>query len=150
RAYEASNGARAARTFRTILLIAFAGAIAPYLAISVTRYRDKVIPIGSGGDLFYASRGPEFWQGEAVDAALHQLDRASGSTLAVMPEGVMLNYLTRRESPLRVVNLMPPELMTFGEDEILRSLELAPPDLILLVHIDVREYGYPAFGSDPR
>lgn len=150
RAYESWKGPRAARTFRTILLIAFAGAIAPYLAISVTRYRAKVIPIGAGGDLFYASRGPAFWQGEAVQEALHQLDRAPGSTLAVMPEGVMLNYLTRRESPLRVVNLMPPELMTFGEAEILRSLEAAPPDLVLLVHIDMREYGYPAFGSDRR
>jgi len=149
RAYESSKGARAARTFRTILLIAFAGAIAPYLAISVTRYRDKVIPLGSGGDLFYASRGQEFWQGEAVAETLRQLNRTSGSTMAVMPEGVMLNYLTRRESPLRVVNLMPPELMTFGEDEILRSLETAPPDLVVLVHVDVREYGYPAFGWDP-
>jgi len=150
RAYESWQGARAARTFRAILLIAFAGAIAPYLAISVTRYRDKVVPIGSGGDLFYASRPPEFWQGEALQETLSQLDRISGSTIAVMPEGVMVNYLTRRESPLRVVNLMPPELMTFGEDEIVRSLEAAPPDLILLVHIDMREYGYPAFGSDRR
>jgi hypothetical protein len=43
---------------------------------------------------------------------------------------------------------MPPELMTFGEEDILRSLEAAPPDLVLFVHIDMREYGYPAFGSD--
>jgi hypothetical protein len=150
RAYESWKGVRPARTFRTILLLAFAGAIAPYLAISVTRYRDKVIPIGSGGDRFYASRGPEFWQGAAVQAALNELDRTAGSTMAVMPEGVMLNYLMRWESPLRVVNLMPPELMTFGEDEVLRSLEAAPPDFVLLVHRNLREYGYPFFGADPR
>ena len=62
----------------------------------------------------------------------------------------MLNYLLRRDSPLRVVNLMPPELMTFGEDEVQRSLEAAPPDVVLLMHRDVREYGYPPFGTDPR
>jgi hypothetical protein len=81
---------------------------------------------------------------------LNELDRTAGSTMAVMPEGVMLNYLMRWESPLRVVNLMPPELMTFGEDEVLRSLEAAPPDFVLLVHRNLREYGYPFFGADPR
>ena len=36
---ERWNGAGAARTFRTIALIGFAAAIAPYLTISATRYR---------------------------------------------------------------------------------------------------------------
>jgi hypothetical protein len=147
---ERWNGAGAARTFRTIALIGFAGAIAPYVTISATRYRERVVPIASGGDRFFASRPPEFWQGVAVQEALAELAHAPGSTLAVMPEGVMLNYLLRRDSPLRVVNLMPPELMTFSEDEIQRSLEAAPPDVVLLMHRDVREYGYPPFGTDPR
>ena len=60
----------------------------------------------------------------------------------------MLNYLLRRDSPLRVVNLMPPEILAYGEAEVLRSLQAAPPTFVLLVHKDVREYGYPLFGTD--
>ena len=45
----------------------------------------------------------------------------------------MLNYLMRLESPLRVINLMPPEMMAFGEDDVLRSLAAKPPDFVLLL-----------------
>jgi len=67
-----------------------------------------------------------------------------------MPEGVMLNYLLRRHSPLRVVTLMPPELMAFGENKILASLVSNPPDVVVLIERDVTEYGYPHFGADRR
>jgi len=44
----------------------------------------------------------------------------------------MVNYLTRLESPLRVVNFMPPELAIFGEDEVLGAIQRAPPRFVLL------------------
>ena len=70
--------------------------------------------------------------------------------VAVLPEGVMINYLSRRENPTPYTNLMVPELLTFGEDVIQRRFEMTPPDYILLVHKDMKEYGVPYFGSDPR
>ena len=140
------------RTFRQTAVLALAAVIAPYLVLSHGWYRTKVIPVGSGADLFFASNAPGMWQGAAVPEAQRQLERAAapGSTLAVLPEGVMLNYLLRRDSPLRVINLMPPEILAFGEDDVLRSLEAAPPDTVALVYRDVREYGYPLFGTDAR
>jgi hypothetical protein len=134
-------------TFRVIALCAFVAGLAPYLWIAHGRYQSKTVPIGSGGDLFFASSDPRAWQGVAVRDVLAQLRSAPGATLAVLPEGVMLNYLSRRRSPLRVVNLMPPELMAFGQADILRSLEAAPPDTVLLMHRDVAEYGVPPFGE---
>ena len=59
----------------------------------------------------------------------------------------MLNYLLRRASPLRIVTLMPPEILIFGEDAVLQSLVSAPPDFVALVAKDTSEYGYPPFGS---
>jgi hypothetical protein len=108
--------------------------------------------IGSAGDRFYASDAPGLWQGAAVRDALARIQELSpsGSTMTVLPEGVMLNYLARRRSPVRVVNLMPPELLTFGEPEVLQSLQAAPPELMLFVHRDVTEYGYPLFGTDEK
>ena len=62
----------------------------------------------------------------------------------------MVNYLTRLESPLRVVNFMPPELATFGEDEVLGAIQRAPPRFVLFVHRPTSEYDYPLFGTEER
>jgi hypothetical protein len=45
---------------------------------------------------------------------------------------------------------MPPEVLVFGEAEVLRSLQAAPPPIVVLIQRHVTEYGYPAFGADPR
>ncbi len=141
-----------ARAFRAIALWTLAGAIVSYLGASQWVYQRKTLPIGRNGDRFYASTAPGQWHGAAVAAALSELERVATptSTMAVLPEGVMLNYLLRRDSPLRVTNLMPPELRAFGEEDVQRSLGAAPPDVIVLVHKDMGEYGYPMFGSDAR
>ena len=149
---ERWNSAAAARFFRRLALVALIGAMVPYLGLSHAWYRTKQLEIGSGGDRFFASTRSELWQGDAVRQALRYIEQldAPHTTLAVLPEGVMLNYLLRRDSPLRVINLMPPEIIAFGEDDVLRSLQSAPPDVVLLVHRDVTEYGYPLFGTDLR
>lgn len=122
---ERWSSAAGARFFRRLALVALVGAIAPYVGLSHTLYRTKQLAIGSGGDRFFASS--ELWQGDAVRQAMGHIEQlnAPRATLAVLPEGVMLNYLLRRDSPLRVINLMPPELLAFGEDDVLRSLYAA-------------------------
>lgn len=118
--------------------------------IANLRYQAKTLAVGEGADRILTNSGQGDWQGPAVNAALADLAASPGSSLAVMPEGVMLNYLSRRPSPLRVINLMPPEMMAFGEADILRSLEMAPPDTVVLIHRNVAEYGVPIFGSGER
>jgi hypothetical protein len=136
--------------FRQLAVWALIAAIAPYLGMSHGWYRTKVFSVGSGPDRFYASA--DGWQGPAVQAGYERLVRAAApdATIAVLPEGVMLNYLLRRDSPLRVVNVMPPEVLAFGEQDVLGSLVGAPPTFVVLVHKDTGEYGYPLFGSDAR
>jgi len=145
-------GARPGVRVRQMALWTLAAAIAPYIGLSHGWYRAKTLPIGAGTEVIYASARNDLWQGAAVRDAQLELNRlaAPGATVAVLPEGVMLNFLTRRPSPLRVVNLMPPEFVAFGEGEVLRSLRQAPPDFVLLVHKNTSEYGYPLFGTDAR
>ena len=59
----------------------------------------------------------------------------------------MMNYLSRRESPLRLVNFMPGEVIAFGERVLLDSLESRPPDVVFLVQRDTSDDGYPRFGT---
>ena len=142
----------AAREFRVLAIWATAGVIVPLLLLSEWWYAGKTVAIGSAGDRFYATGLRPYGQGNAVSKALAEIEALSppGSPMAVLPEGVMLNYLLRRESPLRVLNVMPPEMLVFGEPEVLRSLQAAPPPLLLLIQRHVTEYGYPPFGTDPR
>jgi len=146
----ASDDAVARRT-RWLLAAAVAVAIAPHLALTQTWFSTKTIAVGSGADRFLAS-GRSFWQGEAVRDAVGWLERetSSTSTVAVIPEGIMINYLARRITPVPFVNYMPPEVTAFGEPEMLRAFAEHPPDYVLLVDRDTSEYGFAAFGSDPR
>jgi len=145
-------GTARALGFRHIMAWTIVAAAAPYVGLSYGWYAMKQLPVAAGGDRFFAAVGPDRWEGAAVADAVAALGATApaDATIAVLPEGVMINYLLRRESPLRVVNFMPPESMAFGEDAIVQSLEAAPPDFIVLVRKDTSEYGYPAFGADAR
>jgi len=61
----------------------------------------------------------------------------------------MLNYLSRRENPTGFINLMPPEVLMFGQNRILRAFEVNPPDYIVLVlRSDPADFGYKSFAAD--
>ena len=119
--------------------------IVSYVSVSMERYALKSVAVGKGADAFFADR-----RGEAVKMAVDWLERHGHpqETLAVLPEGVMINYLTKRPNPTPVVNLMPPEMLMFGEDRILREFQASPPTYLVLVHKNTMEYGFRFFGRD--
>jgi hypothetical protein len=69
-----------------------------------------------------------------------------GATFTVVPEGVSLNFLSRRRSSVRYVEFLPFEFTTFGERAILSEFKAHPPDYIVLTDRDVTEYGAGHFG----
>ena len=145
------NGAGGGAIFRTVATLVCASGMAVYFGISQRLYRMKTLEIGSGGDAIFAFGPATEWRGTALIDTLRALEATPrDATLAVLPEGVMINYLSRRGNPTPYINLMMPELLTFGESVIRRTFEMAPPDYILLVHRGTTEYGVPYFGSDPR
>ena len=89
-------------------------------------------------------------RGDAVNTILDEIGRhvPSDATLAVLPEGVMINYLSRLNSPTPYINFMPPEMIVFGESNILAAFQDNPPDFVVLVHKDTSEYGPRFFGRD--
>jgi hypothetical protein len=112
----------------------------------------KDFVMGQGGDSFVV-HSPETSPRTAI--VLRAIDRIQAllppnGTVAVFPEGIMLNYLTRRQAPTAYVNFMPPELAAFGEQAILEAHRRAPPDLVVLVQKDTAEYGVGPFGRDPN
>ena len=114
-----------------------------HLTLTAQSYAAKTTPVGEGRDAFLADRG-----GEAVTETLTALERhlETGDTLAVLPEGVMINYLARRANPTPFYNFMPPELIMFGEGTIIEAFEAAPPDWVVMTGRGATEYGFDYLG----
>src|SRR5262249_221204 len=86
--------------------------IPPYLAIHASYVPSKRYPVGSGNDAFWAdARG--IWVNEVLD----EIAKYNGpdETLAILPEGGMLNYLSRRPNPTPYIFFMPFDVNLFGE-----------------------------------
>jgi hypothetical protein len=122
---------------------------AVHLRVFSLLYATKDVTVGANADQFKASsRGDR----RALDLlpVLAAIDRLPpGKTLATVPEGTMINYLSRRVNPTPYITLMPPEVLMFGEDRIVHAFQEHPPDyIVMLDQSDASEYGFRGFGID--
>jgi hypothetical protein len=131
--------------FRGLSLGALAVVVLVFTATHQRRIATERVAVGTGADRFVAdARGVPLQR--TVDDVRRRL--GPGARLAVLPEGVMVNYLTRVPSSSEFVSFMPPEAAMFGEDSLLRSLQRDPPEFIAIVQRPIDEYGYSGFGQD--
>jgi len=88
------------------------------------------------------------WRREDVDEVFGEIETLVGrdETLAVMPAGVMINYLVRRPNPTLYLYFMPSDVILHGETAMLDAPETSPPDFVVLVHKDTSEFGYRFLG----
>lgn len=135
--------------------IARAGAIAAlayfagvHVALSNSNHSVFVVPVGSGADQFYFHRSDTRAADMSELVDLFQKNTRADQTIAVLPEGVIANFLLRRINPTPYTFLNPFDVEVFGEAKILAAYRAHPPDFIALFHRDTSEYGYRAFGTD--
>lgn len=126
------------RELATIWLLLFGGFAIRALFEQHQYFAAKPYRIESRRGTFY-DRSP------ALAALLPQLD---GKSLVVFPEGIAINHLAGIPTPISFHTFTPPEMSDDAEREVLRELEAHPPELIVIVPRDVREYGRRAFGID--
>lgn len=123
-----------------VLLLFGAGA---KVATTARFIEHKTSTVGAGADAFRADL-----RGGFVNETLNVLASSGASSLVVLPEGVMINYLARIPNPTPYINFMPPEELLFGQDAWIDALQAAPPQVLILAHKDTTEYGFPLFGLD--
>jgi hypothetical protein len=137
---------RAAATAATLV------AVASLLHLSNCYYQLKTLAVGSGGDLFYVLDPRMDPRGAYFVAALEALEDATpaDATLAVLPDGALLNFLLRRRNPTPYYLVTPWEMRAFGgEEAVFARIAPTPPDYVVLAKIDMSEYGPRFFGFDP-
>jgi hypothetical protein len=132
----------------------FRGAAVGFLAVAVFGHLVAMAPylnaktgrVGGVHDSIRVAPGIARMVGRTLEAV--HARTAPNDTLAVLPEGVMLNFLARRPTPTPHFSFNPFELHVYGESEILRGFEASPPAAIVLVHHDTSEHGARFLGAN--
>jgi hypothetical protein len=139
------------KMFRLLNTIFILAGLLRLATVSQYLLGQKSLPVGTGGDRLI-TEGPQLKpDGFGVKLALAWLkeNTAPANTLAVLPEGVMVNYLSRHANPTPYTVFCLPEVRAYGESNMLYALKEAGPDYVLLIHRDASEYGVNFFGLEP-
>ena len=140
------------QVWRAAAAAAVVVAVASLLGFANLYYRMKTLPVRAGADSFYLLDPRLDPRSEYFVAALETLrrDMPPSATLAVLPDGVLLNFLLRRANPTPYYLVTPWELRAFGgEEAIFARIAPAAPDYFVLAKLDMSEYGPRFFGFDP-
>ena len=135
--------------FRRLAAAGLAVSVGFWVVLSGLCYGAKAVWVGRGADAVrtYSAR----WEplSYALAEAVAYLERRTppDSTLAVLPEGALANYLLRRLNPTPYLSYMPAEMAIAGEGVMLAALEQGRPDFVLVAHRRLREYGHLPFGT---
>ena len=109
-----------------------------YFTLSIRQWNARTLAMGTGADRFLIA--PE--RNSSLDMFEAVQSLPSNASIAVVPQGAMLNYLGRRENSTGFIVIMPPEVLMFGEDKISAAFIRNPPEYVLIAKCDLSEYGY--------
>jgi hypothetical protein len=99
--------------------------------------------VGSGGDRFRTDPV----RGAVLQGVWDEVETLPpDQRMAAVPEGAMVNYLARRESPVPFPAILPPEQALFGTAAIDSAFAQAPPEWITTW--DRQDISYGAFGRE--
>ncbi|MEE8269687.1 MAG: glycosyltransferase family 39 protein [Nitrospinaceae bacterium] len=125
--------------------------------LSFKMYQIKDFPIGKGRDRIYdfspyrmGTPSNPHVRGILFKYALEIIDQELGpeEEFVAFPTGTMLNYMSRRKSPIITGIFNPYVLFLTGEGPVLNSLKENTPDYIVLVDQDFAHLGGRFFGRD--
>lgn len=84
-----------------------------------------------------------------MNALIENIERIMGPEegFVVMPEGALVNYLSRRPNPTGFINFVPADVQMFGEPAMLAALRNTPPEYMIMISRDTSEYGAADLGQ---
>jgi len=127
-----------------LLSLIVAGSVA-HISRSSEMFQMKNVRVEANNEFFLSEE-----RGEIVNEILDEIENrvAENETILCLPEGISLNYMSRRRSSSKYLNFVPADIMMFGEERILVDLQTHPPDWIIFINRDTSEYGLSKFSVD--
>jgi hypothetical protein len=119
---------------------------------SELRYAKKTVALGQGRNTLLAfspavSASPQLL---ADAVAWLETNTPASATLAVLPEGAIVNFLTHRVNPTPFIVWTPFDSVIFGETNLIAAFAKNSPDYILLTYRNTDEFHTGYFGEDPH
>lgn len=113
-------------------------------------YAMKNYSVASGHDRLLTFNEELFSYGPIINKTLSYIDQSMtpNDSFIVMPDGVMLNYLSRKNNASRYFEFTPNIVEAIGEEKIIHEISLTPPSFIILTKKDTSEHGARYFGVD--
>ncbi|MBS0631296.1 MAG: hypothetical protein JSS11_05240 [Verrucomicrobia bacterium] len=111
----------------------------------------RTLEIGRGPDRMYYLPGRIEPVNEIVRLSADYVDERVGpeERVLILPEGIMINYLARRATPLRTMHFFAGALAEGREAGLVRELRTDPPEWVIVTSRDLREYGVQRYGDTP-
>lgn len=125
--------------------------------LSFYMYQLKDFPIGTGRDQVYdfaphrmGTPAKPYVRGILFNYALEWIEQELGpeEEFVTLPADTMLNYMSRRRSPIITGLYNPGALLLTGENLVLNSLQKKSPNYIVLVDQEFAHYNAQFFGRD--
>ena len=131
----------------TASLVLLAGFIHLFLN-SESYYLQKDVPVGHGEDkiMTYHPAVDPFHGNVELALSWVQENVPPEATLAVLPEGAMINYLSRHVNPTPFLSWVPPVMEVYGQTNMAAAFEKNPPDYVLIIARNTAEFGVGFFG----
>ena len=113
-------------------------------------YELKNYPVAQGRDRFLTFDPRVNNRGPIMNETLKYIDKlmSKEDTFIVFPEGVMINYLSRKSNPSRYFEFTPNFVEAIGEEKILDVISPTHPSFIILSEKDTSEHGAQYFGKN--
>ncbi len=139
-------------TFRIASSLALLVGVLRLATQSEFHYQNKNSLIGSGPDQIKVTNPTKSPTDAGIRDAVEWIEKntSPAATVAVVPEGAIVNYFTRRINPTSYLGWSPPEMEVFGETNMVAAFRANIPDYIVLIHRDHFEYGVNYFGKEPK
>jgi hypothetical protein len=146
-----SNGVKAIY-FRLAVSLALLIGFSELWLDSKFAYDQRTAWVGGGADRMLAYRPAYLPSGVTLGRVTDwiQTNSSPHSTVAVLPDGSMVNYLARRTNPTGYLRWNLAESSVFGQDHMTQAFMHSPPDYIVLVDFNINQFGVNTFGQDAR
>jgi hypothetical protein len=139
------------RAFRMAIGLLLLAVFVRLFLCSAHYYLQKTIPVGSGGDeiMTFAPSLDPFHGNVQLALSWIQKQTPSDATVAVFPEGAVINYLGRRVNSNPYLVWLPPEMEMFHQDNMVFAFEKCSTDYVIIFARSTAEYGVGPFGYTP-
>jgi len=146
----AAKNVQSAKFIRALSIILVAVFLVMEIGVISDTYLTRNYLIDTGRERIITFDAVRSIEGPVIGETLKKINETikPNETFLVIPEGILLNYLTRRESPSPYTSFLLGDLVMHHEEEMVERLSRRLPDYVILIDRSVGEWGFKKFGVD--